>query len=176
MIQSYLVGSVRKWFQTGLFFMQSQWSLARSCSDANWMPCSDVNWLPYSDANWMPYSDVNWLPYSVTKWLPCSLTEWIPCSLTEWTPCSLDKWLPCSLGKWLPCSHTPYTKCFVIFTATTATFGVKTLIYRMLGGGSKGGSRVTMVAVEGFFEAKICIFWFLLATLPRKIINFYTEI
>ena len=64
-----------------------------------------------------------------------------------------------------------YTKHFVIFTATTATFGLKTLIYRML----SGGSRVTKVAVEAFFEAKNAIFLINLATLQQKNINFYTK-
>ena len=35
-----------------------------------------------------------------------------------------------------------YTKCFVFFTATTATFGDITLIIRKLNGGRRGGRRV----------------------------------
>ena len=64
---------------------------------------------------------------------------------------------------------------FVIFTATTATFRLNILIFIMLSGGSRGGSRVTKVAVEAFFEAKNAIFLIDLATLQRKIINFYTK-
>ena len=40
---------------------------------------------------------------------------------------------------------------FVIFTATTATFEVKYLIIIKLSGGSRGGSRVAVVAVKAFF-------------------------
>ena len=47
--------------------------------------------------------------------------------------------------------NTPYTKNFVIFTATTATFGFISLISNALSGGSSGGSRVIMVAVEAVF-------------------------
>lgn len=42
----------------------------------------------------------------------------------------------------------------MIFTATTATFGVNTLISNILSGGSRGGSRVTMVAVKANFILK----------------------
>ena len=51
------------------------------------------------------------------------------------------------------------------FSATTVTFRVNILIFFVLGGGSKGGSRVTMVATKGVFEPKICIFRDLLVTL-----------
>ena len=47
--------------------------------------------------------------------------------------------------------NTPYTKHFAIFTATTATFWINTLISNALSGGSSGGSRVIMVAVEAVF-------------------------
>ena len=39
---------------------------------------------------------------------------------------------------------------FVIFTATTVTFEVKYLIFIWLSGGSRGGSRVAVVAVKAF--------------------------
>ena len=47
---------------------------------------------------------------------------------------------------------------FVIFTATTATFGVNILKYNKLRGGSRGGSRVTTVAVKAVFCPKIIHF------------------
>ena len=50
--------------------------------------------------------------------------------------------------------NSSYTKHFVIFTATTATFGVNNLIFNILSGSSRGGSRVTKVAVEALFCQK----------------------
>ena len=48
---------------------------------------------------------------------------------------------------------------FLNFTATTATFGVNMLKYRLLSGGSRGGSRVIMVAVEAVFHSKPRVFY-----------------
>ena len=48
---------------------------------------------------------------------------------------------------------------FVIFTATTATFGDKYLILIGLSGGSSGGSRVAVVAVEASFSPRIHFFY-----------------
>ena len=48
---------------------------------------------------------------------------------------------------------------FVIFTATTVTFEVKYLIIIVLIGGSRGGSRVAVVAVEAVFWPKNALFY-----------------
>ena len=47
---------------------------------------------------------------------------------------------------------------FLNFTATIATFGFNMLKYRLLSGGSRGGSRVIIVAVEGVFHSKTTCF------------------
>ena len=134
MIQSYLVGSVRKWFQTGLFYAATVKSRPQLCR------CQVIALFTYQVV-----------------------------ALFTW---QLNALFSCHL---VALSLYSYTKHFVIFTATTATFGLKYLIFNILSGGSRGGSRVTKVAVEAFFEAKNAIFLIDLATLQRKIINFYTK-
>ena len=47
---------------------------------------------------------------------------------------------------------------FLISTATTATFGVNKLMFCKLSGDSRGGSRVTKVAVKALFCPKIIHF------------------
>ena len=48
---------------------------------------------------------------------------------------------------------------FVIFTATTVTFEVKYLIIIVLSDGSRGGSRVAVVAAEAVFWPKTALFY-----------------
>ena len=111
--------------------------------------------MPYSLDKWMPYSLDKWMPYSLDKWMPYSLNKWMPYPLDKWMPYSLNKWIPYSLDKWIA----PYTKYFLLFTATTATFGVKSLIYNRLSGDSRGGSRVIKVTVEAVISQKTPYYW-----------------
>ena len=48
---------------------------------------------------------------------------------------------------------------FCDFTATTVTFEVKYLIIIWLSGGSRGGSRVAVVAAEAVFWPKTALFY-----------------
>ena len=75
----------------------------------------------------------------------------LPDHKTSGCPIHLVSECPIHLALIQALLNTPYTKHFVIFTATTATFGINTLISNVLSGGSKGGSRVTEVAVEAVF-------------------------
>ena len=63
--------------------------------------------------------------------------------------------------------------CFVIFTATTATFKVKYLIIIGLSGGSRGGSRV---AVEAFFGQKPHFFTYFSSKYEQFSFIFYVKI
>ena len=150
MIQSYLVGSVRKWFQTGLFYAATVKSRPQLCR------CQVIALFTYQVIALSTYQ-VN------------ALFTWQLNALFSWHLNALFSWHLVAQSSY------SYTKHFVNFTATTATFGLKSLIYRMLSGGSRGGSRVTKVAVEAFFEAKNAIFLINLATLQQKNINFYTK-
>ena len=121
----------------------------------------------YPLGNWMPYPLGNWIPYSLGNWMPCSLGNWMPCSLGNLMPCSYDLRIPYSYDLRIPCSYDLrigivmqlFYYVFVIFTATTATFEVKYLIIIVLSDGSRGGSRVAVVAAEAVFWPKTALFY-----------------
>ena len=80
----------------------------------------------------------------------------MPYSLVITIPCCYDLTIPCSYDITMPYSYNirigiiVYTLYYIFFnfTATSVTFGVKDLIYRMLGGDRRGGRRVTEVTVN----------------------------
>ena len=82
---------------------------------------------------------------------PIQMSTDCPIQMSTEYPIQMSTECPIHLALIQALLNTPYTKHFVIFTATTATFGINTLISNVLSGGSKGGSRVTEVAVEAVF-------------------------
>ena len=82
---------------------------------------------------------------------PIQMSTECPIQMSTEYPIQMSTECPIHLALIQALLNTPYTKHFVIFTATTATFGINTLISNALSGGSSGGSRVIMVAVEAVF-------------------------
>ena len=71
----------------------------------------------------------------------------MPCSYGLMIPYSYDLRIPCSYVLMIGIVMQLFYYVFVIFTATTVTFEVKYLTIIKLSGGSRGGSRVAVVAV-----------------------------
>ena len=68
--------------------------------------------------------------------------------------------------------NSPYIIYYLIFTVTTVTFGVKSLIYNMLSGDRRGDRRVAEVAVEAVFFTKNALF----LSIFRAIIGIFLSI
>ena len=82
----------------------------------------------------------------------------MPYSYNLRIPCSYDLRIPCSYDLRIGIVMQLSYYVFVIFTATTATFEVKYLTIIKLSGGSRGGSRVAVVAAEAVFRLKNALF------------------
>ena len=74
----------------------------------------------------------------------------MPYSYNLRIPCSYDLRIPCSYDLRIGIVMQLLYYVFCDFTATTVTFEVKYLTIIKLSGGSRGGSRVAVVAVKAF--------------------------
>ena len=83
----------------------------------------------------------------------------MPYSYNLRIPYSYDLRIPCSYDLRIGIVMQLFYYVFVIFTATTAIFEVKYLTIIKLSGGSRGGSRVAVVAVEAVFWPKTALFY-----------------
>ena len=83
----------------------------------------------------------------------------MPCSYDLRIPYSYDLRIPCSYDLRIGIVMQLLYYVFCDFTATTVTFEVKYLIIIVLIGGSRGGSRVAVVAAEAVFWPKTALFY-----------------
>ena len=98
-------------------------------------------------------------PIHLVTEYPIHLVTECPVHLVTECPVLMTLGYPILMTLGYPLLCYSFTMYFVIFTATTVTFEVKYLIIIWLSGGSRGGSRVAVVAAEAVFWPKTALFY-----------------